>query len=678
MRNRLVFLLMLGPTSLFAQDQDKASPTQAAAAQPAAAQPPTSAQPAATAQPKKEETPPTPPPPAIESNFSGDIEFGERIIPNIGGSFNTYRSVVNLGEGPKLFGADATILNPNHRFFDRLDLHLTTIGDDPYQTAKVELWKRNVYRLTVDWRDMAYFNYLPSFANPFRSIGSILDESSFDTHIHNTDARLDLFPGSRFVPYLAFGHNSQDGRGITSFVVSQNNYPVATLYSDSTNNYRAGVDYNGARFHANLEQGGTTFKDDQGASDSIRNNGDLLNTFIGQRLFLGGLNEFYRVRGDSVYTRASFGANPVTWANISGQFVYAQPRVDVNYTENSSGNFYYPALIAFYTTGRDSLTGSAVMPHPSGNLNVELRHFKRIRIEEFWMTDRLHNASSDLLAQTLLFSTGAITPNTLATARLEESYNQQEVDVFFDATSKLTFRAGDRYVWGDAKLTAPAIVGAPYESGHLSQNVGLFGINYRAAQKIRLNADYEVANSQDNYFLVSLRNYTKFRLRGSHDVSPSLRVAIDYSLLTNSNPNPGINYTFSSQAASLSVNWLPRGGKWFNALLDYTRSSVQSDIFYIVPQTRTPDTSLYHENAHTGTALVSVKWVSFGGSLFVSSGSRPTQYYQPLVKLSVPLHKHVYWNAEWRYYGFAEDGLSFYALEGFRSNQFMTSLRFTR
>jgi len=663
-----MFLLILAAASLFAQDQDKASPGRAAAAPPAAT----------PAQPKKEETPATPAPAATESNFTGDIEFGERIIPNIGGSFNTYRSVVDLGEGPKLFGADATIINPNHRFFDRLDLHLTTIGDDPYQTAKVELWKRNVYRLTVDWRDMAYFNYLPSFANPLRSIGSILDENSFDTRIHNTDARLDLFPGSRFVPYLAFGHNSQDGRGITSFAASQNNYAVATQYGDSTNNYRAGVDYNGARFHANLEQGGTTFKDDQGASENMQNTGYLLNSFLGQQLALSGLDELYRVRGDSVYTKASFGANPVTWASVSGQFVYAQPRVDVNYTENSSGNFYYPALIAFYTTGQDVISGSATMPHPSGNLNVELRPFKRIRIEEFWMTDRLHNASSDLLAQILLFSTGPITPSTLATARLEESYNQQQVDVFFDATSKLTFRAGDRYVWGDASLTAPSIVGAPYESGHLSQNVGLFGIGYRAAQKIRLNADYEVARSQDNYFLTSLRNYTKFRLRGSHDVSPSLRVAVDYSLLTNSNPNPGMNYTFSSQAASLSVNWLPRGGKWFNALLDYTRSSVQSDIIYIIPQTRTPDTSLYHENAHTGTALVSVKWVSFGGSLFVSSGSRPTQYYQPLARLSVPLHKHIYWNAEWRYYGFAEGGLNFYALEGFRSNQLMTSLRFTR
>ena len=53
-----------------------------------------------------------------------------------------------------------------------------------------------------------------------------------------------------------------------------------------------------------------------------------------------------------------------------------------------------------------------------------------------------------------------------------------------------------------------------------------------------------------------------------------------------------------------------------------------------------------------------------GGSLFISSGSRPTRYYQPLARLSLPLQKHVYWNTEWQYYGFSEQ---FYYFEKFRT-----------
>ena len=73
--------------------------------------------------------------------------------------------------------------------------------------------------------------------------------------------------------------------------------------------------------------------------------------------------------------------------------------------------------------------------------------------------------------------------------------------------------------------------------------------------------------------------------------------------------------------------------------------------------------------------MISVKWFTAGGSFFVSSGSRPTQFYEPLARVSVPVYKHIYWNAEWRYYGFAD---TFYQYQGFRSNQLMTSLRLVR
>ena len=66
---------------------------------------------------------------------------------------------------------------------------------------------------------------------------------------------------------------------------------------------------------------------------------------------------------------------------------------------------------------------------------------------------------------------------------------------------------------------------------------------------------------------------------------------------------------------------------------------------------------------------------SGGGSFFVSSGSRPTTYYQPLAKLWVPLGKHANWFGEWTYYGYGE---AFYLYEGFRTHLATTGLRFTR
>src|SRR5215471_13352950 len=44
-----------------------------------------------------------------EGWIDGYVDLGYRWVTDVAGNFQQYRSVVNLGEGPKLFGADVTI-----------------------------------------------------------------------------------------------------------------------------------------------------------------------------------------------------------------------------------------------------------------------------------------------------------------------------------------------------------------------------------------------------------------------------------------------------------------------------------------------------------------------------------------------------------------------------------------
>jgi hypothetical protein len=368
-------------------------------------------------------------------------------------------------------------------------------------------------------------------------------------------------------------------------------------------------------------------------------------------------------------------ANPYSWMSITGDFVYSKPRTDVSYTDSAAGTFYLQRILQFYSTGRDVLTGDANMPHTSGNVTIELRPFSRLRIVEYWMTDRFHNASSALLAENFLIGGAPLTDSQLANDRLILNYNQQEVDAYFDLTSRLTLRGGYRYEWGDTQVRAPILTGLNLEAGNLSRNIGIAGVNYRVGQKFRVTGDAEGSSSGATYFRTSLQNYEKAHVRASYDLLSTLRLAGDFSLLNNSNPDPSVRLDFSSKVESLSAFWTPSGAKWANVLLDYSRSAVRSNILYLVPQVLAPATSVYRENAHSFTAVTGIKWFSFGGSFFISSGSRPTNYYQPLARLSVPLHKHVQWNTEWRWYSMSE---AFFAFENFRSNQLTTSLRFTR
>src|SRR4051794_37457992 len=121
---------------------------------------------AAEAAPAKAEEKAESPAPSGEQWFTGSFDFGYRWVGDVRGSEPTYRSFVNLGDGPKLTGIDFTITDPKHRLFDRIDAHGYAWGGDPYSTAHVKVVKRGLYELTGDYRNIAYFNALPSFANP--------------------------------------------------------------------------------------------------------------------------------------------------------------------------------------------------------------------------------------------------------------------------------------------------------------------------------------------------------------------------------------------------------------------------------------------------------------------------------------------------------------------------------
>jgi len=155
-----------------------------------------------------------------------------------------------------------------------------------------------------------------------------------------------------------------------------------------------------------------------------------------------------------------------------------------------------------------------------------------------------------------------------------------------------------------------------------------------------------------------------------------------FSLLNNQNPTPGVNYDFLSRSNSLSAAWTP--WKRFSLLGEYTRSTLRSNISFLDPEFLNPVLSLYRDNAHSATSLVDLllpgyaklsPHLQFGGSLFISSGSRPTSYYQPLARLSLPLRKNLAWKSEYRYYGYDE---VFYQYEGFRAHILQTGLTISR
>lgn len=639
-----------------------------------------------TAQEAREQESPYP---AREKKVSGSLDVGYRWVSDTGGDFNTYRSVVNLGEGPKLISLDLFVEDPKRALFDKLTVTADSWGGDPYNTARVDVERTGAYRLLFDYRNIAYFNFLPSFANPGIQQGSLGNQRSFDIQRRFLNTELELRPGKRIVPFLAYARDSGSGSGITPFVTDGNEYPVGTRLRDKTDHYRGGVRIELNRFHLTLEQGGTVFKDDQQVVSNELSPGNRGTTLLGRELFLDEVSQNYGIRGNSILSRALLTAAPADWVNLYGQFLFTQPKSDINYTEDAAGLFYLGATrlaaTRFIDAQHSVLIGGAKQPHTSGSFSAEFRPHRRLRILESWLTDRLHSASSALLD--LAVTAGATSTGTtrLTADRLLMNYNRQQLDAFFNVTSRFMVRGGHRYEWGNSQV-APATLnpsGIPGE-GELRRHVGLLGLNYRPTKTLQFNADYEGAAGESTYFRTSRQDYHQFRGRARIQLHPSLQVWTKFLLFDNQNPTPMIDYDFRSMAGTLSFRWMPRGGGRISVFGDYTRSSLKSDIDFLTPDRLSAARSLYRDNAHNATAIVDlslpsssrgvVPKISVGGSLFMSSGSRPTRYYQPLGRFLIPFTEHVTWYAEWRWFALSQ---AYYTFEGFRAHHFLTGLRLT-
>ena len=162
-------------------------------------------------------------------------------------------------------------------------------------------------------------------------------------------------------------------------------------------------------------------------------------------------------------------------------------------------------------------------------------------------------------------------------------------------------------------------------------------------------------------------------------------------LRSNSPPSSPVWHPFTQHALQGEVPlveraegaWLhTRDGKRISLIADYTRSTIQSDFNYLYPLGLFPVQSLYRDNAHSGTLMADLRLplaknysghLSFGGSFVTTTGTRPSNYYQPQGRIQLPVTPKLEFFSEWKYYGLHQPN---YYYEGFRSHMFTGGVRF--
>jgi hypothetical protein len=627
--------------------------------------------------------------PAKEKALEGTIDLGARWVSPVSGDMGTYRSIVNLASGLRLVNLDLKYdpSGPEKKLADSVLLQLHDIGD-PYNSARLDMKKNRIYEFRGSYSNIAYYNNLPSFANPtIATTAAFLDQQAYDTQVRNFSNELVLFPGYWFQPYIAYERNTQFGTGISDLVEStQNNYPLVNLVRWGQNTFRGGVRIELHKFHATFEEGATSFKDDEGLYSNGPSIGDRTSPYLGQTLSLNDAWEAYYIRGDGKFTKGFATYSPASWADLYGQIYYSDPHTSSNLNQLAQGNIPgVPPDLAFYATEFDQVYGSADMPRTSGSLSGEFRFFNRIRVREIFDTDEFHSDGTATLAELFYAASGIVNPlNSTDVTRFEVVQKSEQTEALVDITKRLMVRAGFRYEWGDSLMGAglTSLITSPYETGQLKRYVGLAGLQFRPTQKLTLNADYEQSNGVKTFYRTGLQDYLKLRALARITLPWNLYLNLSENYLNNKNPDPSSQATFRSDVESASLQWMPAGSKRVSLIADYTHSEIRSDISYLVLFPYSTDLSLYVDNANTGSLMAeftlpgkgaAVPKISFGGSFVTTAGSRPSKYYQPLAKLLIPITPHVHLYAEWQWY---ELNQSFYLYEGFRAHTILSGVRF--
>jgi hypothetical protein len=608
----------------------------------------------------------------------GEIEIGYRWV-TVAGNRDMYRSMINLGEGPKLLRSDISLRAGYGAgvLFDRLDFSMYGWGGDPHNSMRLNLGRSDAYELRATYRHLNYFNFIPSYANPLLAAGILFGQHSLDVSYRNADVELRLFPNRRIRPFVGYARSSGSGPGFSTVGVTANEFLLRRNWRYSSDEYRGGIELDMPRWNLTLEQGYRRLRNDSGAAAAGPAAGNNALPFIGQKIVLDSLARSYRERTGVPVSRIVAGIRPFDRLRLTGRYVYSMADADAAMTELSSGNFVSLEERIIYAAAGDAFTGRATKPMHRGNLVAEFSPLRRLTILNDFDTRRFHVSGDAVLATTFLGVRSLAGPGggTEAerkvtgrpSARLDYRQVRNQTEADYDLGSGIVVRAGYRYTLIEADLIDGDEGGRGSRSGRSAKDTALVGMYYRPGRWLHLSFAHESNRTDRPLTRTDLHDYGQSDLDLRLGPWKNLSLQGRVSILSNRNPAPDtlLDSQYRSYALGLDYAW----GERLHLNLDYGRTRMSSDTGIRIPQTLAPDFSFYREQTDGiggsfGIDLYRGMRVDFGYRGILSTGALPLNYHQPYAEILIPARKHFAWKASWQYYGYNEKGAGFQDYRG--------------
>jgi hypothetical protein len=601
-----------------------------------------------------------------------EVELGYRWVSGAGNR-DMYRSMVNLGEGPKLLRSSLSLRAAYGAgaLFDRLDLSMNNWGGDPYNTLALHVGRAEVSDFRAGYRNLNYYNFVPAFANPLLAAGRLLGQHSLNVTQRSTDLELKLFPSRRLRPFFAYSRTSGFGPGYTTFQTSGNEFLLGTNWRYRADEYRGGLELELPRLAVTFDQGVRLLANDSAVASGTDRGANFVRPVLGEPIVLDGLNRGYHDRTTMPVSRLMAKATPWSILSVTARYLYAVADVDSRFSQIERGSFVSLEDLLYYRTAADAFDTHARRPTRTGGFLIELAPFDRLTItDEF--DARSFDVTGSAFAATTFLGIRPISSlpdgrndrtvqRTSGTAfAYDQSRNQAEAEL--ELARGFSLRGGHRYTRVDVAVEQTEAGRTERDTGSYVQQTALAGVAFRRGRWLRLGLDYENNRSEHALTRTDLLDYDQIRfswqLRPGKRFSASGRIGF----LRNSNPAADIDFTSHNRNYAFEVTYDP--GERLSLALDYSRSNLFSNILILLPQTLDSDRSVFDERSHAVGGSLGVTFyrgarVDLGYRGIASAGSYPLNHHQPFAGLSIPLQRSLVWRTHWQYVGYNEKGAAF-------------------
>jgi len=180
---------------------------------------------------------------AEEWSFFGGLQVGYRAV-DLDGSEDKYLQHLGLDDGPRLFNLnfELTPTDEMRGLFDRIELDMTNLGGDPFETIRFSVQKFGHYTLRYDRRKSSYI-----YGDTDPNLSDVLDLHRFDfDRVRDTvDFTLQLSSSAQLD--LGFDRSTKKGQSTTTLDIQRDVFELERPVDESLSDYHLAFSYEWSR-----------------------------------------------------------------------------------------------------------------------------------------------------------------------------------------------------------------------------------------------------------------------------------------------------------------------------------------------------------------------------------------------------------------------------------------------